>query len=162
MANAKFPAGHSLACLRNRTREGSGLQRTEPGGGSTEGLRFAGQRPWGQELGFYSKRDGSHWKVLSAVLWDMTTVFTRSLCLLWGGQVVVTQEGSRETYQGPARMRVGWTQVETVDMLSRHGLRACVGAEWLNLMLDTMRAPGERRVGEDRMHQGKTRVRDGL
>lgn len=36
--------GQGLACLRNRSRKGSGLQRAEPGGADTEGLDVAG--PW--------------------------------------------------------------------------------------------------------------------
>lgn len=45
-----------------------------------------------------------------------------------------------------------------MDVVSRRGLRACVGAEWPDLM----HVLGKRRVGEDCTHQGKRIVRGGL
>ena len=78
--------------------------------------------------------------------------------------MAVVQEESWETYQASSvsRDRVGWSRVETVDVVSRHGLRVCVRAEGPDLMLVMMRVLGERREGESCGHQGKRLVEGGL
>lgn len=60
-------------------------------GEAQKGWVLQGHGGHGQELGFYSKCNRSHWKVLSAVLGDNDHSFARSPWLLWGGQVVVGQ-----------------------------------------------------------------------
>lgn len=64
--------------------------------------------------------------------------------------MAVVQEESWETYQTSSvlRDRAGWTRVETVDVVSRRGLRVCVRAEGPDLMLVMMHVLGERREGE--------------
>lgn len=76
---AKLPVGHSWACLRKSAGRAVSYSILSQGEEAWKGWVLQGHGGHGQELGFCSRCDGSHRKILSAVLCDMTKVFTRSL-----------------------------------------------------------------------------------